>query len=163
MNLWVPQNAGNFMTSWRPVRFSERTLLHAVMCTNNLYSALFSDIFCSSIRPCCRTTYMYKVVQIWPGLCVCKQVTVCPGHIWTTLYYTALRVMCKFQFREDTLKLVGRYSSVGIATRYGRDGPGIESRLGWDFPHPSRPAVGPTQPPIQWVPDPFPGVKAAGA
>jgi hypothetical protein len=31
---------------------------------------------------------MYKVVQIWPGLFVCKQVTVCPGHIWTTLYIT---------------------------------------------------------------------------
>jgi hypothetical protein len=29
----------------------------------------------------------YKVVQIWPGRFVCKQVTVCPGHIWTTLYY----------------------------------------------------------------------------
>jgi hypothetical protein len=28
----------------------------------------------------------YKVVQIWPGLIVCKQVTVCPDHIWTTLY-----------------------------------------------------------------------------
>jgi hypothetical protein len=27
------------------------------------------------------------VVQIWLGLIVCKQVTVCPGHIWTTLYY----------------------------------------------------------------------------
>ena len=30
--------------------------------------------------------YIYKVVQIWPGLIACKQVTVCPGHIWTTLY-----------------------------------------------------------------------------
>jgi hypothetical protein len=30
--------------------------------------------------------YIYKVVKIWPGLFVCKQVTVCPGHIWTTLY-----------------------------------------------------------------------------
>ena len=29
---------------------------------------------------------MYKVVQIWPGLFLCKQVTACPGHIWTTLY-----------------------------------------------------------------------------
>ena len=29
---------------------------------------------------------MYKVVQIWPGLFACKQVTVCPGHIWTTMY-----------------------------------------------------------------------------
>ena len=29
---------------------------------------------------------IHKVVQIWPGLFVYKQVTVCPGHIWTTLY-----------------------------------------------------------------------------
>ena len=27
------------------------------------------------------------MVQIWPGRFVCKQVTVCPGHIWTTLYF----------------------------------------------------------------------------
>jgi len=53
---------------------------------------------------------------------------------------------------------VGRLSSVGIATRYGLDGPGIESRLIGDFPHLSRPASGPTQPPIQWVPV-FPGSK----
>ena len=46
----------------------------------------------------------------------------------------------------------GRDSSVGIATRYGLDGLGIESRCGRDFPHPSRPALWFTQPPIQWVP-----------
>jgi hypothetical protein len=50
------------------------------------------------------------------------------------------------------LKMVGWDSSVGIATRYGLNGPGIESRWGRDFSHPSRPALGPTQPPIQWVP-----------
>ena len=49
-------------------------------------------------------------------------------------------------------QVVGRDGSVGIATRYGLDGPGIESRWGWDFPHPSRPSLGPTQPPAQWVP-----------
>ena len=58
---------------------------------------------------------------------------------------------------------MGRDSSVGTATRYGLDGPGIESRWGRDFSQPSRPALGPTQPPIQWVPGLFPGGKAAGA
>ena len=36
---------------------------------------------------------------------------------------------------------MGRDSSVGIATRYGLDGPGIESRWGRDFPHLPRPAA----------------------
>jgi hypothetical protein len=45
----------------------------------------------------------------------------------------------------------GRDSSVGIATGYGLDGPGIESRQRRDFSHTSRPALGPIQPPVQWV------------
>ena len=46
----------------------------------------------------------------------------------------------------------GSGSVVGIATGYGLDGPGIESRLERDFLHLSRPALGPTQPPVQGVP-----------
>jgi hypothetical protein len=45
----------------------------------------------------------------------------------------------------------GRDSAVSIATHYGLDRPGIESRWRRDIPHPSRPAMGPTQPPIRWV------------
>ena len=56
----------------------------------------------------------------------------------------------------------GRDSSVGIATRYGLDDPWIESRRGRDFLLPSRPALGSTQPPIQWIPNAFPGGKTAG-
>ena len=52
----------------------------------------------------------------------------------------------------------GPGSSVGIATGYGLDGPGIESLWGRDFPHLSRPALGPTQPTLQWL-RVFPGGK----
>jgi len=47
--------------------------------------------------------------------------------------------------------LCGPGSSVGIATGYGLDGPGIKSRWGRDSPHLSRPALGPIQPPVTWV------------
>jgi hypothetical protein len=46
---------------------------------------------------------------------------------------------------------MGRYGSVGMATCYWLDGPGIESRWGRNFPRPSRPALEPTQPPIRLV------------
>ena len=49
---------------------------------------------------------------------------------------------------DDTPGGVGRDSSVGTATRYGLDGPGIESRLRRDFPHLSRPTHRPTQTPV---------------
>jgi hypothetical protein len=45
----------------------------------------------------------------------------------------------------------GSGSVDGIATGYGLDGPGIESRWGRDFPRLPRPALWPTQPPVQWV------------
>jgi hypothetical protein len=46
----------------------------------------------------------------------------------------------------------GPSSSDGIATDFGPDGSWIESRWGGgDFPHLSRPALGPNQPPVQWV------------
>jgi len=60
--------------------------------------------------------------------------------------YVSLYITLMHGYRQ------GRNSSDGIAARYGLDGPGIESRWERDFPHLSRPALGPTQPPIQWLP-----------
>jgi hypothetical protein len=47
-------------------------------------------------------------------------------------------------FLKNRNALSGPGSVVGIATGYGLDGPGIEARWGRDFPHLSRPALGPT-------------------
>ena len=52
------------------------------------------------------------------------------------------------EFYVVVLQYAGRDGAVGIATRYGLDGPVIESRWGQDFPHLSRPALGPTQTPV---------------
>ena len=53
----------------------------------------------------------------------------------------------------------GPGSVVGIATGYGVDGPGIESRWRRHSPYLSRPRLEPNQSPVQWVPAFFPWVN----
>ena len=74
-------------------------------------------------------------------------------------YYTKYKnkkdVFDKDQFIEtssNSQPTEGSGSSVSIATVYGLDGPGIEYWWQRDFPHLSRPALSPTQPPVRWVP-----------
>ena len=58
---------------------------------------------------------------------------------------------------------MGWDSLFGIATRYGLDSSGIESRCWRDYSHPPRPALGPTQPPLKWIACFLPGGKVARA
>ena len=71
------------------------------------------------------------------------------------------RLIPKSEIIWDSLRLLctstGRDRVVSITTRYGLDGPGIETRWRSDFPHKSRPALVHTQPPIQRTPGLIPG------
>ena len=57
---------------------------------------------------------------------------------------------------------MGRVSSVGIATRYGLDGPGIESRWGASFSVPVQTGPGAHPASCTMGTGPFPGVKQPG-
>jgi len=61
---------------------------------------------------------------------------------------------------RDVIICIRRHSIVGIATFYSLDGAGFELRWGGDFPHPSRPALGPTS--CTNVTEYFPGIKLPG-
>jgi hypothetical protein len=74
-----------------------------------------------------QNTYEYKVT-LWRNLRSCWDIT------------------------ERIVAIGGPGGVVGVATGYGLDSPGIESQWGRDFPHLSRPALGPNQPPVQWAP-----------
>jgi hypothetical protein len=91
----------------------------------------------------------------------CKDDTAVAEMLCTGLnYWTVGEQECEELTIMDLTSLNwGRDSSVGIATRFGLDGPGIEFRWGRGFPHPSRPAH---PAPYTMGTGSFPGVKRPG-
>jgi hypothetical protein len=86
----------------------------------------------------------------------CPQIEINLDVHWKAFYtlihfITWMNTSIEISIKTSTTVCCGPDSSVSIATGYRLNGSGIESRWGWDFSHMSRPALGPTQPPVQWV------------
>ena len=84
-----------------------------------------------------------------------KEMLVC--KLWITVSERAVTssgvtaTSVNLEFRTLHLTLMDRDGVVGMAILYGLAGSGIEPRWKRDIPQSSRPALGPTQPPVQWV------------
>ena len=88
-----------------------------------------------------------------------------PRRTLAVCVFETLRLLTILQ-GEKKWKYVSTYNTNLSRRGYVLGGLVFEPRYRQDiflFSKPSRPTLGPTRPPIQWLPDLFPGCKAAGA
>ena len=124
------------------------TLYRAFVCTQRPISALAG--YPLSLASCVTHCWWYMVAW-WLVLYASASVLKC------YLYYICVCV-CVFMYIYIYIYIYGPGNSVGIATDYGLDDPGIESRWGRVFP-PIQTGPGAHPATCKMGTGPFPGVK----
>ena len=120
------------------------------------------QLFTGKQLPFAQTIQLFDAQQINTLIDIHLRKLVLPWHIKNAdlikLYiFTRLNQILYFY-----MVYVGRNSIFSIATHYGLDVPGIESRWGRDFPHPSRPTPGGHPASYTMGTRSFPGSKRLG-
>ena len=137
---------GALCLQWSLVRITVHIVFEDGYITHwHAHRLRFWPIPISTNNVCCKTEWLHpskvgEPIELFQAV-IAVQCT----------YIADIRKIGLVSFNTGTTHTFGPGSVVGIATAYGLDGPGIESRWGRDFPHLSRPALRPTQPPVIWV------------
>ena len=120
---------------------------HATFCSSRILKIEAASYFETSVTECpffyCG---LYSIIVSATLYTTNTRPTACQKY--AVLPISALSLLT---YLLTYLLTCGPGSSVGIATDYGLDGPGSNPG-GDEIFRPSRPALGPTQPPIQWRP-----------